>query len=73
MYVIIETPLQIKLESLADQIGKFGLIFAVLTFIALMIRLILKITVQGEKWDRNVHPAKIVRALIISVVSYNIR
>lgn len=63
-----ETPLQEKLESLADTIGKFGLTFAIITFIALMIRLIIDVTVRGNGWDKGRHPAAIVRAIIISVI-----
>lgn len=37
------TPLQKKLEAIADTIGKFGLYFAILTFIAMTIRLLCKI------------------------------
>ena len=63
----IETPLQIKLESLADSIGKFGLFFAIITLIALIVRLVIKIYLQGEGWDKTKHPAEIVRAIIIAV------
>ena len=65
----VETPLQEKLETLADSIGKFGLTFAVITFLALMIRMIINITAKGEHWDNNKHPALIVKAIIIAVVS----
>ena len=37
------TPLQLKLETIAEQIGKAGLYCAILTFIAMMIRLLCKI------------------------------
>ena len=70
-YTDIETPLQEKLESLADAIGKFGLSFAIITFIALMIRLIIDVTVRGNGWDSTKHPASIVRALIISVGNFH--
>lgn len=62
-----ETPLQLKLEDLADKIGKFGLFFAVLTLVALLVRLLLRVTVGGERWDKAKHPARIVRAIIIAV------
>lgn len=63
-----ETPLQLKLESLAESIGKFGLGFAVITFLALMIRLVIDVSVRGNGWDKNRHPAAIVQAIIIAVV-----
>jgi hypothetical protein len=37
------TPLQKKLETIAEQIGKLGLYCAILTFIAMSIRLLCKI------------------------------
>lgn len=63
----LETPLQEKLETLADAIGKFGLAFAILTFLGLMVRLIIEVTTTGQGWDKNKHPALIVRSLIIAV------
>jgi len=35
-----KTPLELKLEDIADDIGKFGLIAAILTFVALSVKLI---------------------------------
>ena len=35
-----KTPLEVKLEDIADDIGKFGLIAAILTFVALSVKLI---------------------------------
>ena len=59
--------MQVKLESLADLIGKFGLFFAIITLLALIARLLLKIYADGRGWDKAKHPAEIVRAIIISV------
>lgn len=43
------TPLQKKLETIANQIGTFGVYVAVLTFIALIVRLIVDITVSEDR------------------------
>ncbi|KAK8482442.1 hypothetical protein V6N13_122259 [Hibiscus sabdariffa] len=43
-----ETPLQVKLNGVATVIGKIGLVFAVLTFLVLTIRFILKKAKHGE-------------------------
>jgi P-type Ca2+ transporter type 2B len=43
-----KTPLEMKLEDIAEDIGKFGLIAAILTFIALAIKLVYSKWVQYE-------------------------
>ncbi|KAE8694827.1 putative calcium-transporting ATPase 4, plasma membrane-type [Hibiscus syriacus] len=43
-----ETPLQVKLNGVATVIGKIGLVFAVLTFLVLMIRFIVEKANRGE-------------------------
>ncbi|GMI87349.1 autoinhibited Ca(2+)-ATPase, isoform 4 [Hibiscus trionum] len=43
-----ETPLQVKLNGVATVIGKIGLVFAVLTFLVLTIRFIVKKAKHGE-------------------------
>lgn len=47
------TPLQGKLETIANEIGKVGLIVSVMTFIAMTINLIIKTTLDPKKklWD----------------------
>ncbi|KAF0897182.1 hypothetical protein E2562_034230 [Oryza meyeriana var. granulata] len=47
-----ETPLQVKLNGVATIIGKIGLLFAVLTFLVLMVRFLIEkgITVGLLKW-----------------------
>ncbi|KAK8508200.1 hypothetical protein V6N12_019380 [Hibiscus sabdariffa] len=43
-----ETPLQVKLNGVATVIGKIGLVFAVLTFLVLTIRFLVKKAKHGE-------------------------
>lgn len=56
-----------KLEVLADQIGKAGIAAAIITLVALILRLLIKLFAQKVPWDSQKHPAEIVRAVIIAV------
>jgi len=44
-----ETPLQAKLETIANEIGKIGVYVALLTFIAMTINLIVTTLYEGQK------------------------
>eukprot|EP01132_Coremiostelium_polycephalum_P003264 gene3264-4087_t len=45
-----ETPLTLKLENLAETIGKFGLIAAILTFVVLIIKYVVTFLTQHRVW-----------------------
>lgn len=45
------TPLQLKLEKIARDISFFGLVSAVLIFLALLLRLIIEESIDG--WDKG--------------------
>jgi hypothetical protein len=63
--------LELKLESLSVSIGQFGLLFAICTFIALMVRMVMKLAFQNEVWQASKHPMEIIRAVMISVPPKN--
>lgn len=49
------TPLQVKLESVAEDIGKLGTLVAILTFLALVIRLFIRFGTEEDEigyWDK---------------------
>ncbi|KAG9454755.1 hypothetical protein H6P81_007659 [Aristolochia fimbriata] len=48
-----ETPLQVKLNGVATIIGKIGLVFSIMTFVVLVIRLLVGKALHGEflKWS----------------------
>ena len=62
-----KTPLEIKLNSIADLIGYFGLGSAVVTLIALVIRMIIEYTVGGESFDFAGFIKKILIIIILCV------
>lgn len=43
------TPLQIKLEAVAESIGKIGTLVAIITFLVLVIRLMIKYATNVNK------------------------
>mmetsp|Transcript_46009 Transcript_46009/g.75054 ORF Transcript_46009/g.75054 Transcript_46009/m.75054 type:complete len:1069 (-) Transcript_46009:310-3516(-) len=47
------TPLQKKLEKIAHDIGKLGLLFAVLTLVALFVRFGIEFAVQHKTWKQS--------------------
>lgn len=62
-----KTPLQEKLEDLAELIGKIGLAAAIITFIALLIRwIITEFAIDHNKWDWD-NISDIVSFLIIGI------
>lgn len=61
-----ETPLQKKLDKIATDIGKFGLVAATITLIVLVGRLIWDLH-TGDGWDSEKHPAELVSFFIIAV------
>lgn len=68
-YLIQETevtPLQQKLEAVARDIGKFGLISAILTLIALLIRFIIDRSVT-DTWGEGSEYVILVRYVIIAI------
>jgi hypothetical protein len=50
-----ETPLQAKLETIANEIGKVGVYVAILTFIVMTIKLVIRTALD----DANVSPLSI--------------
>eukprot|EP01018_Ginkgo_biloba_P029229 Gb_33893 [translate_table: standard] len=48
-----ETPLQVKLNGVATIIGKIGLVFAVVTFLVLTTRLVVKKVISHQSWSVN--------------------
>lgn len=60
------TPLQMKLEMLASDIGKFGLISAVLVFLILMARLAAECIIEG-KWDNSTRWVEVVQHFILAI------
>lgn len=62
-----ETPLQQKLEVIAEDIGKFGLYSAIFIIVVLLIRFtIIKITI--EPWNTDLDVVKILNYFIIGIV-----
>jgi len=62
-----KTPLQEKLEDLAELIGKIGLTAAIVTFVALLLRWIIKdFAIDHDKWDWD-NISDIVGFLIIGI------
>lgn len=62
------TPLQLKLEKIARDIGIFGLVSAVLLFTALMIRFIIENSIKG--WDEveaAVHVKEVLNYFLIAI------
>ena len=60
------TPLQEKLEAIAQDIGKFGLISAVLIVFVLILRLAIERIIDND-WDHKEHWSEILNAIIIGV------
>ena len=60
------TPLQDKLEKLAGDIGKLGLIAAVITMLILYIRFVIEISVGAISWDSG-HPIELVRYFVLGI------
>eukprot|EP01098_Paradermamoeba_levis_P015007 TRINITY_DN7410_c0_g5_i1.p1 TRINITY_DN7410_c0_g5~~TRINITY_DN7410_c0_g5_i1.p1 ORF type:complete len:546 (+),score=151.30 TRINITY_DN7410_c0_g5_i1:155-1639(+) len=46
-----DTPLQVNLERLAETIGKLGLVAAIITFIALILKWGITLAVNGDPWE----------------------
>ena len=63
-----KTPLEIKLNDIADLIGWFGLGSAVVTFIARTIRLIILIVKEGFDWNVFVKDLLLTVILCVSII-----
>ena len=61
------TPLMKKLDSLAKNIGKAGIIFALITMLALYLRFIIEIASGRNKWNNSEDPGKLVGYFIIGI------
>ena len=61
------TPLMKKLDSLAENIGKAGIIFAVVTMLGLYLRFVIEITTGRTKWSNSEDPGKLVGYFIIGI------
>jgi len=67
-----DTPLTQKLEKLAETIGKFGLVAAILTFAVLLLKYIIHFTTTHQKWqwsELGIIVGYIVTAITIIVVA----
>lgn len=60
------TPLQEKLEKIARDIGKFGLISSILVLSILCFRFLVDRTTQGE-WDKDKHWKELLDYFILAV------
>lgn len=62
------TPLQRKLEKIAQDIGKAGLFIAVVTLLVLYLRFLIEMFgTKRFSWNQNVHPGELVHYFIVSV------
>ena len=61
------TPLQMKLETIARDIGNFGLISAIFTVVFLFIRFGIDLSRSTQGWDENNHPGELVSYVIIGI------
>ena len=61
------TPLQEKLEKIARDIGKFGLVSAILVVSILCLRFLIDRTTQGE-WDKDKHWKELLDFFILGVL-----
>lgn len=48
-----QTPLQKKLATIADQIGKLGMAVALMTFVAMVVRTIIKVYVTEPDTEKK--------------------
>lgn len=62
-----QTPLQLKLEKLAGDIGKLGLVAAIITIGILYIRYVVEISVGAIDWDGSKHPIELVRYFVLGI------
>ena len=60
------TPLQMKLEKVARDIGKFGLYSAIMIVVVLLIRFAIERAQQGY-WQTSVHLPEIVNFFILGI------
>eukprot|EP00744_Colponema_vietnamica_P000450 GILI01000815.1.p2 GENE.GILI01000815.1~~GILI01000815.1.p2 ORF type:complete len:1124 (+),score=399.86 GILI01000815.1:165-3536(+) len=62
------TPLQLKLERIAQDVGKIGLVCAIIVVVVLYIRFAVQMgECNNSCFNRNEHPKELVRYLIIGV------
>lgn len=61
------TPLQEKLEKIARDIGKFGLVSAILVVSILCLRFLIDRTTTGE-WDKDKHWKELLDYFILGVI-----
>lgn len=61
-----ETPLQKKLTKIAEDIGKFGLVCAILTTLVMIIRAVVAYAQGNDKWNSN-DTTLIVQAFLIGI------
>ena len=61
------TPLQMKLETIARDIGQFGLISAVFTVVFMFIRFGIDLSRSSQGWDSERHPGELVGYIIIGI------
>lgn len=62
----VQTPFFNRLVKIKVELGKFGLIFAVLTLLTYLIRFIIARAVDSE-WDNRVHLPELVRFFIVTM------
>lgn len=61
------TPLQMKLETIARDIGQFGLISAIFTVVFMFIRFGIDLSRSSQGWDSTRHPGELVGYFIIGI------
>lgn len=61
------TPLQAKLEKLAGDIGKLGLIAAVIVVMIVYLRFIIEIASGVVTWSTSSHPIELVKYLVLGI------
>lgn len=61
------TPLQMKLETIAENIGTFGLVSAIFTVAFMFIRFGIDLSRSSTGWDAERHPGELVGYVIIGV------
>jgi magnesium-transporting ATPase (P-type) len=63
------TPLQMKLEKIARDIGKFGLISSILVVSVLCLRFLVDRTTSGE-WDKDKHWKELLDYIVLGVKKF---
>jgi magnesium-transporting ATPase (P-type) len=61
------TPLQLKLEKLASDIGKMGLLAAIVVVFLVYLRFIIELADGSHEWDTSSDPLQLVKYLVLGI------